>query len=265
MCIFSGDVRSVSATRIFARATDDGRPCLVYSMTVELDREVAMVLPVPIARGDARDDALTFIDLSGYPDLFEELDAGFAQPQAMSIGSLLGLKTRQPLVVHQVGAFVASYVPSIADLERLDARFRVPRAVFEAQSYADWAFAVFQLERAGAARTIHPMAFVFPTRRPGALFFPDAARPQGREGRADREVRSRVVLPAREATEDPAGTRRSCRSGSSRLPNVVARGVLDPDAPVHRQLHLHGELPNADHFGSSLAEPYSFSNHSTTA
>jgi hypothetical protein len=63
----------------------------------------------------------------------------------------------------------------------------MPSGVFDRlPAYADWGFAVFQLKLGGEGgffarlfgrrkstqKTIHPMAFEFPTREPGAIFFP---------------------------------------------------------------------------------------------
>ncbi len=45
MCCFSGSVRSVSGTQIFARGMPDGRQVLVYAMSFEADVDLAMVLP----------------------------------------------------------------------------------------------------------------------------------------------------------------------------------------------------------------------------
>jgi len=70
-------------------------------------------------------------------------------------------------------------VPCLADFARLDERFRLAPSVWAGiPEVADWGFAVFQLspERGwlGGVRdqTVHPMAFEFPLREPGALFFP---------------------------------------------------------------------------------------------
>src|SRR5262245_39553488 len=181
MCIFSGAVRSVSTTRIFSRLDGD-RHVLVYAMSLELDRELAMVLPLPVPPGSG-EGAVSFVDLSGYPDFFDAVAAAFPEPEH-EFGDLMVLaespSRSAKLVVHDVGSFVASYVPTPADVERLDARFRVPKRVFAA--YPDWGFAVFQLKptakrrRFRRARTgglaIHPMALWFATRKPRALFYP---------------------------------------------------------------------------------------------
>src|SRR5690606_38691297 len=85
----------------------------------------------------------------------------------------------QTLVVHEVGSFIASYVPTRADFTRLDARFRLPSVLFDAvPAYADYGFAVFQL--AAGTHTVHPMAFSFPTREPDRLFFPTVHVHDGR-------------------------------------------------------------------------------------
>lgn len=64
MCCFSQPVISVSATNIFGRGGKDGRKFLAYSMTVNAEKELAMVLPLPVKVG-APEDAVSFIDLSG--------------------------------------------------------------------------------------------------------------------------------------------------------------------------------------------------------
>ena len=69
MCCFSGTVKSVSDTRIFARGTADGRQFLVYSMNLDTAADVAMVLPIPVVVGAAL-DAVKFIDLSVHQDFF---------------------------------------------------------------------------------------------------------------------------------------------------------------------------------------------------
>lgn len=182
MCCFSGPVRHVSSTQIFARRVSDARQAVVYSMDVELDRALAMVLPVPIVPG-AGDAALSFVDLSGYRAFFHDLAKAF--PANVVHGKSLDWPTRDgrgprtKLVVHDVGDFVASFVPSRGDFDRLDSRFRLGAKLFEArQEYADYGFAVFQLKSTRRwfwqrkRETIQPMAFTFETRRPRALFFP---------------------------------------------------------------------------------------------
>lgn len=192
MCIFSTPVESVSNTSIFARALPEGRQALVYSMTVSSREPVAMVLPLPVPEGSG-EDAVHFVNLEGYPDFFKDMREGFPTRYATGRGGchpffwlLRSSAGPPPLVVHDVGSFEASYVPSVEDWGRLDPRFRMPECVFETlPEYASYGFAVFKLKsslqrlwytlflRKGLRkRTIHPMALVFPKRDSSALFFP---------------------------------------------------------------------------------------------
>lgn len=87
------------------------------------------------------------------------------------------------LEVHRVGSFEASFVPTVDDFERLDPRFRLPPAVWDdLPAYRDWGFAVFKLRDlfAAEATAVEPMAFEFPRRDPGALFFPTVHVHDGR-------------------------------------------------------------------------------------
>ncbi|HYE04545.1 MAG TPA: hypothetical protein VEL07_03400 [Planctomycetota bacterium] len=172
--MFSGPVQRVAGTRIFARSASAMRQILIYQMRVTAREPVAMVLPLPVP-AETGDDAVRFIDLGGYPEFFADLDAGFPKRQVRARGhqgfDLFGGEEAKPLRVHVVGSFVASFVPTRADFARLDARFRLPDDVWSGLGkYDDFGFAVFQLS-AGEVAT-HPMAFEYPRREAGALFFP---------------------------------------------------------------------------------------------
>jgi hypothetical protein len=170
----------VSATNILGRMLAPGVQGLAYSMNLETTQELAMVLPLPVVAGSG-DDAVRFIDLSKVPDMFEDLAMLFEAPvpAARKGGFTSRLSGPKRLVVHQVGSFIASYVPTRADFSRLDPRFRLPDALFDAvPHYADYGFAVFQL--APGKVTVHPMALQFPTRTPDQLFFPTVHVHDGR-------------------------------------------------------------------------------------
>lgn len=176
MCCFSGEVKHVSATRIFARSLEGGRQFLAYGMSVAMDADVAMVLPIPCPVG-AREDAVRFVDMSSCPTFLDDFDVLFPVPAMMGFQMSLSLGVPQPanLVVHEVGDFEASFVPKLSDFARLDARFRLSDAVWRAlPQYADWSFCVFKLKKsaAGATKKIHPMAFEFPRRDASEIFFP---------------------------------------------------------------------------------------------
>lgn len=195
MCCFSGEIDHVGATRIFARHVDAGRQAVAYAMSFSAGADVAMLLPIPTPAGSA-EDAVRFVDLAGDPHLFDHLDRLFPPPPASRggrEGGPLPLDGPRQLEVHQVGAFEASFVPGLADMSRLDARFRLPEGAWQVLArrgrreqvfpqltqaqwdalpdYRDWGFCVFKL-RAGAEQEAHPMAFTFPTRSPKRLFFP---------------------------------------------------------------------------------------------
>jgi hypothetical protein len=190
MCIFAGSspsaIEAVSNTNIFARMIAPGAQVLVYAMTVAAAEDVAMILPVPVPP-NPREDALRFINLEPYPRFFDDLRRAFPSTIPGALGGYSGPAPRAPatLAVHDVGAFEASFVPALADFARLDRRFTLPASTWDRLPiYRDWGFAVFKLRgfdrglrallsrSARTARTIHPMAFAFPTRHPGALFFP---------------------------------------------------------------------------------------------
>ncbi len=172
MCCFSGPVIKVDGTSIFARMVEPGRQLLVYELSLAADNAVAMVLPLPVTAGSG-DDAVRFIDLQTAPEFFSRLEALFAPPPSRSMSNAAFSPDRAFLKVHAVGDFVASFVPSLADFSRLDARFRMPEGTLDrVPEYADWGFAVFQLANLTQSKKIHPMAFEFATRAPHRLFFP---------------------------------------------------------------------------------------------
>lgn len=121
MCIFSGSVNFVRSTRIFARI-ENLRQAIIYDMHLPNPSDLAMVLPVPINQKTG-ENAMEFVDLSGYPYLFTDLESCFQQ----KIARATAYSIDTPLTVQQVGVFEASYVPSGNDFGRLDKRFRLNR------------------------------------------------------------------------------------------------------------------------------------------
>lgn len=184
MCCFSRPVRRVSETRIFCR-NEGAEQLVVYEMSLEADEELAMVLPIPVAR-DAGEDAVRFVDLSAVPTFFAQLEVMFAPP-----GPASGAPSRQggpqTLKVQQVGAFEASFVPRADDFDRLDPRFAIPSHVWASvPEVADHGFVVFKLAAPGPKpglfagllggarepKRYHPMGFTYPRRDPDQLVFP---------------------------------------------------------------------------------------------
>jgi hypothetical protein len=186
MCCFSRPVKVVSSTAIFARRASPGRQLLAYKMDLEASEDLAMILPLPVPPGTP-EDAVRFLDLSGYPTFFSDLDRAFPTELLYGRGARgfapQSLSRSAPLAVHTVGDFEASFVPKVADFSRLDRRFRLDDNVWKKlPRYGDHGFAVFQLRglgggwfswlRRGEKKRFHPMAFEFPTREAGHLFYP---------------------------------------------------------------------------------------------
>ena len=288
MCMLSGGPSSytsqpkLSSTNIFCRWMPDGSQALVYGMNIEAEDPLAMVIPLPLRPGSA-DDAVRFVDMS-YPRFFVELNAGFPavvvhMPAARGGGGGGGVqKVRPRLPVHKSGDFIASFVPSIGDFDRLDPRFRLAPTVWnELPTYADWGFAVFALADVAqrsfferlfgmGRRTIRPMSLTFPSRF-DALFFPTVHVHDGEaHAVADFDhflywqaseggiVRGR--LPSRKVAEPAAPpllygfddySRVTDAPATKFLDVARAAGLVDGGAVVLRH-RLVGELENADHW-----------------
>lgn len=174
MCVFSQPVPYVAKTRIFARPTLGNRQVVVYQMQFEADREMAMILPVPFQSG-ADPKEFKFIDLSAYPEFFTDFKTGFPEIGGMppELARRYGLvpPPTPKLEVFPVGSFEASFVPTLADFDRLDQRFRIESDIWRKLSgYDRMAFAVFKLKP--GRQEVHPMAFAFPREDPKRLFYP---------------------------------------------------------------------------------------------
>lgn len=238
----------LSQTSIFARMLESGRQGLAYAMNLDTQLEVAMVLPLPVVPGSG-EDAVRFVDLSETPRMFEELAALFEEPMARRAGidSLSLARTPRPkLVVHDVGAFVASYVPGRGDFDRLDERFRLPAVVFDAvPEYEDHGFAVFQLKPGKV--TVPPMALTFPTRTPDRLFFPTVHVHDGRfhaRARFDHALYYQHPRSGQLQRHGPNGSRGGDVVGWGH-PARGYGGLVDQTRPVVRRT-LRGRHRNAD-------------------
>jgi hypothetical protein len=254
MCCFSQTVERVSGTRIFARSARDALQYLVYSMNLVAAGDLAMLLPLPVPPRP-REDAVRFMNLEHFADFFDDLERPFMPPPARSLTGA----PQAPLKVHDVGAFEASFVPTLSDFGRLDARFRLPQSAWETlPAYRDYGFAVFKLKSLSPKpglveevfgrtpqRAFHPMAFEFPRRDPSTLFFPTLHIHDGRAHeradfdhvlycQADRHIEG--ALASWKAAPGPV-------KGYTRGNDVL--GILDPDAPVWR-LELTGMRKNQD-------------------
>lgn len=246
MCCFSGRVEKVADTKIFARASKDGRQYLVYSMKFKADDAVAMILPLPVPK-EPKEDAVKFVNLEKYPDLFDDLRQGFPIPPSDAPpATRSGDKPlwAPPLKVEKVGSFEASFVPTIKDFARLDKRFRLPDDVWEKLGrYKDFGFAVFKL-KAGEQK-VHPMAFEFPRRDATKLFFPTVHIHDGKvHAKADFDhllycqVAEGQSLPMFDWAESDSHAVNFVKIDKS-------QGIVEKNAHVYRR-GMHGKLKNED-------------------
>jgi len=157
--------------------------------------------------------------------------------------------------VQVVGSFDASFVPTRADFARLDPRFRLDdRAWAQLPGYGEYGFAVFRLRERGGRP--HPMAFSFPTRLPGKVFFPTV---HIHDGRVHPQERFDHALYLQSAAWDAAvggyggpthldaatGFVRSQRPSKEFVSAASARAMVARDLLVHRK-EMKGTFDNRD-------------------
>jgi hypothetical protein len=234
MTCFSGDVLRVANTRIFARTTLQGTQFLVYQMEYAAAQDLAMILPLPTPPNSSP-DAVRFIDLANYTEFFSDMANGF--PIARSAPAPSVTEGAEALPVLNLGSYEASFMPTLADLDRLEERFRIPEDVWKHfPEYHDYGFAVFQLR--AEAQTVHPIGFEFATRNPNLLFFP-TVHIHHREVPADSYFDHDLYCQAR------AGWMRSYDFARSFMDTQRAQGIVDPDQRIER-LTVLGIHPNSD-------------------
>ncbi len=115
------------------------------------------------------------LDLSHLPAFFERLDAVIQSDAFVTSAPAFGASPyrQPPLVVHRVGMFEASFVPTRGDFARLDLRFRLSQRVLDALGERDgYGFVVVKLAKSEDVTVVHPIGFTFPMRDPARLFFP---------------------------------------------------------------------------------------------
>ena len=256
MCCFS-TTTDVQETAIFARVSRPGTQVLAYRMTYSAKSPTAMILPLPVAL-PARESAVRFKNLKQYPDFFQVLESAFPPQEE---GGFLRSKSAglaaasAPLEVHEVGDFVASFVPSIADFSRLDQRFVLSKEIWaKFPAYEDYGFAVFQLK--SLAGEPHPMAFEFDTRLKETAFFPTVHIHDGSvHAKADFDhalyLQAKTLDARAGSYEGPTsvdkntGFVRSAGPAKGFVNSALARGLIDPELLIHKATLL-GSLPNRD-------------------
>jgi hypothetical protein len=257
MCCFSKPT-TVHGTRIFARRTGPTSQALVYQMTYESHEATAMILPLPVPPGST-DASVRWKNLKEYPALFEDLERGFPAIERHMFGSkgvTAAASADSQLAVHEVGDYIASFVPTVADFDRVDPRFAIGKDVWSAiPAYADYGFAVFQLTK--LAGSTHPIAFEFDTRS-SDLYFPTVHIHDGtvhpkddfdhvlylQDGAFDTRVSD---YEGPDKTDRDTGLVRSKGQASTFVDAARAQGILSANFLVHKTTMM-GLLPNTDTF-----------------
>ncbi len=265
MCCFAQPVLSVSDTHLFARLLENGKQVLAYQMKYRSERPNAMILPLPVAT-PAGEDAVRFKSLKDYDRFFTDLNRAFPSPPQFASGRVnsRALPTgKAPLEVHEVGDFIASFVPTMNDFSRLDPQFVIPRESWEKiPGYSDYGFAVFQLK--SLAGKPHPIAFEFATRWTDRIFFPTVHIHDGEvHEREDFDHMlyvqhaewDRLVGAYRgPRSPDPAtGYVRSKKKAKDVCNIAASQGLLAPELLLHRW-EIRGNFLNRDYL-TNVAEP----------
>lgn len=239
MCCFSQKAE-VKNTRIFARRSGPDQ-FLVYQMGYHAAQDLALVLPIPTPPGSP-EDAVTFLDLSGYDDFFSDLEEGFpSRTLGMTTrGGDMGAKSI--LKVVQVGDFEASFVPTPDDFSRLDPQFRInPDLWNRIPTYRDYGFVVAKLKATSSKP--HPIGFRFPMRDQNpSIFIPTVHIHDGivhDQARFDHQILvQRGTLPSPRWEGSPRLAGQFCQVEKT-------HGAVDPGSPVYRTI-LFGNHPNQD-------------------
>ncbi len=255
MCCFAKSVLSVSNTNLFARLSGNGTQFLVYQMQFKSEQVNAMILPLPTAL-PARDEAVRFESFEKYDHFFSDLNAGFPTDSPPPTRALtVDSKAVEKLEVHDVGQFVASFVPTLADFDRLDPQFVIPKESWDKiPEYSDYGFAVFQLKELSGKP--HPMALEFPTRWRDRIFFPTV---HIHDGQVHKFEEFDHMLYAQDSAFDkaagkylgPRGT--NARTGLVRSKGPakdftkigLAQGFVERNQLVHR-MEVRGRHANTD-------------------
>jgi hypothetical protein len=248
MCCFSQPVISVSGTNIFARPDANGRQLLVYSMTLNAEKELAMILPLPV-KTPAGEKDVKFIDLKEYAEFFADLEVGFQPPpprKSRWVSNDSASTTSAPLEVVQVGNFEASFVPTQNDFSRLDERFRIPADAWkQLPQYESYGFAVFKLK--SGEMKVHPMAFSFPRHKPHALFFPTVHIHDGKVHSRAHFDHALFCQPTHEERPITREWKESRGHPKSFMKVEKAKGIILADQHCYKQ-EMRGMLANKDTF-----------------
>jgi hypothetical protein len=214
-------------------------------MQFKAQEDLAMILPLPVPAGTP-EDGVKFVNLKEFPEFFARLDLGFPPPKPTSRSLAAGPKSAptDSLAVVEVGEFEASFVPTLADFNRLDERFRLPPGTWDQLPlYKTYGFAVFKLKP--GAKRVHPMAFEFPRSKPKWLFFPTVHIHDGKL-HAKAEFHHTLYCQAGEQESMRlADWEESAQPAGMFLDVKKSQGLIDANGHVYRR-RMRGMLKNED-------------------
>lgn len=175
MCIVSGEVEDISATKIFVAKLENEQQVTIYDNKIIIKQQnildpsnrwvlppgnnnVAMILPYP--KGE-----IEIFDMKGVNDIFKPLNKLFTKHQKGSRGSYSLMTTNaytdnDAIEVKKVGSYDTSIVPSYEDFSRLQFdKFQLDQGItklLEDHYKYDYGFLVCII-RSGA--NYHPIAY----------------------------------------------------------------------------------------------------------
>ncbi len=232
-------------TKIFARGARGGeRQWLAYSMSFSAKDEMALILPIPTALG-AGEDAVRFIDLSGYPTFFDDIDKLFERPLTRGFApAAMAPQSVAKLVVHEVGHLEASFVPTVNDFARLDERFKLQATTWDQLPVQKtYGFVVVKLGKNATQQNVHPIAFDFPRRDQQRVFFPTL---HVHDGKVHKTAKFDHSLYAQsDTTPWDRYWLKSTDKVSARVNEAKTNGLVNGDAVAY-MAPIIGDEPNDD-------------------
>lgn len=271
MCCFAQPVERVGKTRIFTRLTGEGSQFIAYQMEYESKTKNAMILPIPSAPNPTERLA-RFLDLKDNNGFFDQLHRAFPTPvppagsDSIASSRSGAVANSVKLAVKEVGDFIASVVPTLADFSRLDPQFVIAPDVWkQIPEYADYSFIVFQLEKLSGKP--HPMAFEFESRLKEELFFPTVHIHDGevhKREHFDHELYCQhaafdaVVGKYTRSTDKKTGLVRSKGPAGNYVNAEKSKGLIEPNLLLHRK-RMRGNLTNRDVLVRATGDPLKIS------
>lgn len=240
MCIISGLVHTVSATKIFVCPSQNGRRQLtVYQNAVDAPTENLMCLPVPNP---------TTVQFETVPDDLMVHCARSIQREH-TWGRTLGISNDMPLTVVSHGSYDVVLAPSISALTQAPAGFTVEHDVrrFLQEQYGSHMGILLCRLKSGHT-TYTPFAYSHELLEDGSLFVPTKhyhthmANPDAPlQADWDHEIYSYMTMPSAHKSQGRLPMPYNCIPWAS----MPAGFKWSPERPLHL-LHRVGDWPNMD-------------------